>query len=359
MDLIRPFSIEGSEQDDFEQGFRKMIQDFVQRLPIIKADELAKDSQCMICQNEYGLGNLKNETIEEAVHLPCGHHAGRKCLATWLQPKQGDSCPMCRKRVFQLLPWPHIIGERDWDESKYYFPTFDDICMTIFRSDYTLPNTRPEPRSHSPPGWIVRAAGRYNEDDKSLIGFFRNHDFRRTFARKILSTSPRGADNAAWMLQVYPEPGEVEAHVEALASVLETADPRGVLYIQLRRNGGATIYQVDTWTYSDKPYQDEGIFRNLVLRGALDGPPLINEGRQGSWWAYLGHGDDFSTDVLQVWRETGNQISSFNSSRTSMTLDEVINDPDRDGGDGAEAVAAFGRESDDEGAGVYSVEDDS
>ena len=359
MDLIRPFSIEGSEQDDFEQGFQKMIQNFVQRLPIIKADELAKDSQCMICQNEYSLGDLKNETIEEAVHLPCGHHAGRKCLATWLQPKQGDSCPMCRKRFFQILPWPHIIGERDWDESKYYFPTWDDICMTIFRSDYTLLNTRPEPRSHSPPGWIVRAAGRHNEDDKSLIGVFRDHDFRRTFARKILSTSPRGADNAAWMLQVYSEPREVEAHVEALASVLETADPRGVLYIQLRKSGGATIYQVDTWTCSDKPYQDEGIFRNLVLRGALDGPPLINEGRQGSWWAYLGHGDDFSTDVLQVWRETGNQVSSFNSSRTSMNLDEVINDPDRDGGDGAEAVAAFGRESDDEGAGVYSVEGDS
>lgn len=315
MDHIRPFSIEGPKQNEFKQAFLKMIDDFLGKLPRIGLDELEKDSRCMICQHEYGLENSDADTIEEAeeaVRLPCGHLAGRSCISTWLQPDKGDSCPMCRKKFFVVAPWPHIIPDKKyWDKLKYFVPSFDDICLSLFRSDYTLENIGTELRGNAPPGWIVRAAGPFPSENESLYGFFRDHEFRKTFARRILSTSPLEVENAAWLLQVYPEPGELEAHVEALASVLETADPKGVIYIQLRDGGGATIHQVDTHTYSDKPNQDEGLFRNLVLRGAFDGPPLIKEGRKGSWWAYIGYGDDFSTHDLDFWRETGDQESDF------------------------------------------------
>ena len=190
MDIIRSFSIEKSQQDDFEQGFQKMIQEFVQRLPRMEKNELAKDSQCVICQNEYRLETLNTDSVEEAVRLPCGHHAGRKCIATWLKPKHGDSCPMCRKRFFQIVPWPQIITDKDWDETKYYIPTFDDICMTIFRSDYNLQHIGAGPRGDPFPGWIVRAAGRSSESNKHLVCFFQDYQFGMMFARKILSTSP-------------------------------------------------------------------------------------------------------------------------------------------------------------------------
>ncbi|CAD6583669.1 MAG: hypothetical protein ASARMPRED_001468 [Alectoria sarmentosa] len=339
MEIIRPFSIEGPEQEKFEQGVRKMIDEFLEELPRIETSELAKDSQCVICQCEYGLGNSDVDTIEdveEAVRLPCGHLGGRKCILKWL--KLGNSCPMCRKKVYLVAPWPHIIPDENyWDELKYFVPSFDDICRTLFRSDYTLENMGSGLRGRSPPGWIVRPPGCDNEDDKSLLGFFHDRGNRRKFARKILSTPPPEVEKAAWMLQTYPEPGELQAHVEALASAFETANPRGVLYIQLRDDGGATIYQVHTYTHSDKPCQDEGVFRTLVLRRALNGGPLNwGEGCQGSWWAYVGDGDDFSTGDLHFWEEIRGQNSDFDSNRR-------IDDPDRDGGIGAEAVAAFGR----------------
>lgn len=141
--------------------------------------------------------------------------------------------------------------------------------------------------------------------------------------------------------------GRVGSARRGLASVLETADPKGVIYIQLRDSGGATIHQVDTHTYSDRPNQDEVIFRSIVLRGALDGPPLIKEGRQGSWWTYLGDGDDFSTHDLDFWGGTGDQETDFDS-ESDLDLHEGIDDPDKGGGNGAEAHAAFGRGSDNE-----------
>lgn len=179
MELIRPFSVEEPEQSKFEQAFPKMIQKFIKDLPRIETSDLEKDSRCMICQHEYGLDILDTDTIEEAeeaVRLPCGHLAGRKCISTWLESDDGDSCPMCRKTFFRVAPWPHIIPDKkDWKKLKV--PYFDDIYMTLYRADYTLENIGARPRGHSPPGWIVRAAGRYHEDNPSLDDFLRDHEF--------------------------------------------------------------------------------------------------------------------------------------------------------------------------------------
>ena len=315
---IRSFSVEGPEQDKFKHTFRKVIEIFLEELPSMDTCELAEDEdgRCMICQHEYRSGNrnARLNGAEEAVCLPCGHHAGRACTSEWLQPGNGDSCPLCRKKFFFIAPWPHVIpGENDSDNVQHSVPSFDDICMTLFRSDYALENITAEPRRCPPPGWIVRAAGRSREDVTLWRSFFDDEEKRRAFAREILSTPPAEVENAAWMLLAYPDPNELEAHVEALTSVLGTADPKGVIYIQLRDGGGATIFQVDAYAPSDKPDQDEGIFRNLVLRGALDGPPLIKEGRQGSWWAYLGDSEAFSTQDSDIWREMGEQHSDFGS----------------------------------------------
>lgn len=88
MDHIRPFSIEESKQDEFVQSIPKMIQDFLNELPRVETSKLAEDGWCMICHQKYGLENPDADTIEEAeevVCFPCGHHAGRKCISTWLQ----------------------------------------------------------------------------------------------------------------------------------------------------------------------------------------------------------------------------------------------------------------------------------
>ncbi|KAF6235636.1 hypothetical protein HO173_006319 [Letharia columbiana] len=304
MDHIRPFSIEKSKQDEFVQSIPKMIQDFLNELPRVEASKLAEDGQCMICHQKYGLENPDADTIEEAegaVCFPCGHHAGRKCISTWLQTS-GDSCPLCRKKFFLVVPWPHIIpDEKDREDLKYHPPDFEDICSSLRRSDYILENVRTGLRGRSLPGWIVRAAGNYYEYNESQGNFFRDHEFRKMVARKILSTSPSEVENAPWMLQVYPRPGDLEAHVEALASALGAALPRSVIYIQLR-DRGATIYQVNTYTDSEKPYQDEGFFRNLISRGGLDGDPLMTDDRRGSWWTYLGDGNEFSTYFMGYWR---------------------------------------------------------
>ena len=347
MDLIRPFSIEGPQQRKFVQAYLEMIEEFLKNLPRIEASELANDSRCIICHHEYSLANSDDATTieeaEEAVRLPCGHRAGRKCILTWLQQNKKDSCPICRMRFFLAVPWPQLVpDERYWDELKHFIPDFYKICMTLYRSDYTLENIGANPRVQSPPGWIVRATGRYGQDSESLRGFLRDHESRRTFAREILSTSPPEVEKAAWMLQTYPKPGELEAHVEALASALEAADPKGVTHIQLRDSGGATIHQVDNYTDPDKPYQDEGFFRHLVIRGALDGAPLTRASRQGSWWVYWGDGIDFSTHASEFWQELG-EPDPYIDFEPELPLEQGIRDPDGDGGDTAEADAAFGK----------------
>ena len=121
-------------------------------------------------------------------------------------------------KFFLAVPWPQLVPDEKYcDEMKPFIPDFEKICMTLYRSDYTLENIGAKPRVQSPLGWIMRATGRYGQDNESLRGFLRDHESRRTFAREILSTSPPEVENAAWMLQTYPKPGELEAHVEALA----------------------------------------------------------------------------------------------------------------------------------------------
>ena len=83
MDLIRPFSIEGSQQRAFVQVYLGIIEEFLKKLPRMEASELANDTRCIVCYHEYSLANPDATTIEEAeeaVRLPCGHHAGRKYI---------------------------------------------------------------------------------------------------------------------------------------------------------------------------------------------------------------------------------------------------------------------------------------
>ena len=102
------------------------------------------------------------------------------------------------------------------------------------------------------------------------------------------------------------------------------------------------IHQVYTYTDPDKAYQDEGLFRHLLIRGALDGTPLTKEGRQGSWWVYCGDGVDFSTHNLEFWQVLGEQNPCIDF-ESDLALEQGMQDPDRDGGNTAEADAAFDR----------------
>lgn len=79
-----------------------MAQQFLDQLPMVRSGELPKGAECMICQEEYGMVLSDNGVLEHPVLLPCLHHVGSECIATWLSPEggPGNSCPMCRTVFF-------------------------------------------------------------------------------------------------------------------------------------------------------------------------------------------------------------------------------------------------------------------
>ncbi|CAD6576420.1 MAG: hypothetical protein ASARMPRED_007722 [Alectoria sarmentosa] len=99
-----------------------MTQGFLDQLPKARSGELPNGAECMICQEEYGTGISDNGVIEHAVFLPCLHHVGSECIATWLSPDDGpgNSCPMCRTVFF-----PPQSGDHD-DEDEDSSDGFSD-----------------------------------------------------------------------------------------------------------------------------------------------------------------------------------------------------------------------------------------
>jgi len=58
----------------------------------IKSDDIILNNEypCIICQNNYTIGEYKRELI-------CNHMFHKKCIDKWL--KINISCPLCRKEI--------------------------------------------------------------------------------------------------------------------------------------------------------------------------------------------------------------------------------------------------------------------
>ncbi len=86
-----------------------MAQQLLDTLP--RARDLASNSTCIICQEFYSTRPGRDPSLESAVLLPCDHHVGAKCISIWLSKSGGNSCPVCRARIFAATSLPSMQHE--------------------------------------------------------------------------------------------------------------------------------------------------------------------------------------------------------------------------------------------------------
>ncbi|CAI9769251.1 unnamed protein product [Fraxinus pennsylvanica] len=81
----------------------------VDALPMVAltADQLANDSQCPICKDEFEVGT-------EVRQLPCKHFYHSECILPWLQ--RHNSCPVCRFELQGLSNDNSNIFEENYNE---------------------------------------------------------------------------------------------------------------------------------------------------------------------------------------------------------------------------------------------------
>lgn len=105
-----------------------MAQQFLNQLSKVHSGALPEDAECMICQEKYGTVLSDNGVLEHAVLLPCLHHVGSECIATWLSPEDGpgNSCPMCRTVFFPERPRDYFDEEEDEDDEGDYSEEDDE-----------------------------------------------------------------------------------------------------------------------------------------------------------------------------------------------------------------------------------------
>ncbi|KAG7009667.1 hypothetical protein G7Y79_00002g007820 [Physcia stellaris] len=79
---------------------------FIESLPIISNENIAKDDRCGICCTPYGNAGLwdENGETERARKLLCSHILGENCLRILLAPKDEGgwgqtTCPLCRADI--------------------------------------------------------------------------------------------------------------------------------------------------------------------------------------------------------------------------------------------------------------------
>ena len=103
---------------------------FVDELPDISVNDLPDDCHsCDICMEPFDSSSSAEEP-ESPVKLPCGHVMGRSCISKWLTSSSNNSCPLCRRVLFDpeapeprltevLLDWldvTHPPNETEWRE---------------------------------------------------------------------------------------------------------------------------------------------------------------------------------------------------------------------------------------------------
>ena len=53
----------------------------------------------MICHREFGTDSAD----DIAVRLQCNHHVGLECISIWLSIPDKNSCPTCRRVLFDVI----------------------------------------------------------------------------------------------------------------------------------------------------------------------------------------------------------------------------------------------------------------
>ena len=97
-----------------------MAQHFLNELAKVRLPDVPEDAECMICQEKYGTVPSDNGVLEHAVLLPCHHHVGSECIATWLSPNDGpgNSCPLCRTLFFHAPSRDYSDDEEEDEDDE-------------------------------------------------------------------------------------------------------------------------------------------------------------------------------------------------------------------------------------------------
>ena len=120
---------------------------YLKKVPRLSNDDLAvEDRVCFICQEPYDSRRLvwaPEAVINYPVALPCHHHVGLQCLATWMFSSNFDNhCAMCRQEIVpsdkrfstraaerQLITTAHEIRERVKTTRRHGFLTsMGEVC---------------------------------------------------------------------------------------------------------------------------------------------------------------------------------------------------------------------------------------
>lgn len=94
----------------------KTCKDFLGVLPRPILGHLGPyEKECHFCRKDFKCDGLAiitsdNKALEIPVRLPCEHVLGSICLGRWMRTAPADSCPLCRRQLFELQPSPEGQG---------------------------------------------------------------------------------------------------------------------------------------------------------------------------------------------------------------------------------------------------------
>ncbi len=327
-----------------------MAQIFLDGLPQVTLEGLTAESKCMICLNEYGT-EIEEDSVENAVRLPCGHDVGAKCIQTWLSPDKEarNSCPACRMTFFPAQPRPYMehseieeVGEEDeeddWHGSRgrASIPLWPSLGA-FFRGVLCIVGEAGQPPQE---GQILQRDAREEIVRDRIrswwLEFFAttteqyNESIRR--ARAVVTTPripPPGADMDLWSPYPYlqisgsepinPEeiyPQYLDKVIRTLATAFRTLSFREALIYSVLRVSGAEARlpaPADDHLRPLNAEQEEALFREMERRGAF---PEVDFGRQyfgltnrERWQSYREEGGESWNPGTRLWSPDWSDLS--------------------------------------------------
>ena len=301
-----------------------MAQEFLNQLPKVQDGELPEGAECMICQEQYGTVLSDNGVLEHALLLPCLHHVGSECIATWLKPDDGpgNSCPMCRTIFFPERPRDYEDEEEDedededddeddesnnsdeddedddeaWDDDEDG-EEVDEAPVTILaafqrvRSSIVNTPTREETEGQDGREWFQHwpsPTSQYFEDSLKYA--------RQALLRPLPSGLIHGIP-----LHSYSPPVDFEFSVEDLASAYRTLAFRETLLYLYLKEAGARIPPLEFPHRGLSAQHAEALLWELGQRGAFSvtyvKPGHLAMTNRQSWYVHRAKGEVFTYEI--------------------------------------------------------------
>ena len=238
-----------------------------------RAHGLPANSACIICHEPYSAEPWRGSTAEVALLLPCNHHVGSECLSAWISEDNGNTCPVCRTRIFNhdrffQLPPPRDISEY----SDLYDPDgiMRDVARRIEQAGGPLDDR--SRLSSSAAGGGQSLTERETIFRRFEPFFYRTPEWHaRSFrvARAIAPTPAPPAPGYERFQQVYRSIS-LESEIESLArSFRLLAFRETLLYTRLKMDG-AQLPQIQVPYWGLNAEAQEALFLEIERRGAFN-----------------------------------------------------------------------------------------